>query len=82
MIAPIIRMDRIIIVIALITLNFGRVETAGFCREALRFFCFRFVDKIGVRENSNSTTCLSNNRIIKRDCYANWGGCQIANEIP
>ena len=58
-IAPIIRMDRMIIVIALITLNFGRVETVVFCGETLRFFFLRFVDKIGVRKNSNSTTCLS-----------------------
>lgn len=50
MIAPIIRMDRMIIVMALITLNFGRVETVGFCRETLRFFLLRFVDKIGVRK--------------------------------
>lgn len=50
MIAPIIKMDRIIIEIALITLNFGRVETVGFCGETLRFFFLRFVDKIGVRK--------------------------------
>lgn len=50
MIAPIIRMDRMIIVIALITLNFGRVETIGFCGETFRFFLLRFVDKIGERK--------------------------------
>lgn len=59
MIAPIIRIDRMIIVIALTTLNFGRVETGGFCREALRFFLIRFVDKIGVRKTQTALTCLS-----------------------
>ena len=54
MIAPIIKIDRMIIVIALITLNFGRVENGGFCREALRFFLLRFVDKIGVRKTQTA----------------------------
>ena len=59
MIAPIIRMDRIIMAIALITLNFGRVETGGFCRETLRFFLLRFVDKIGVHETQTALAVLS-----------------------
>jgi hypothetical protein len=41
MIAPILKMDRMIIVIVLITLNLGREET-------LRFFLLNFVVKIGV----------------------------------
>jgi hypothetical protein len=41
MIAPMHKMDRMIIVIILITLNLGRVET-------LRFFLLNFVVKIGV----------------------------------
>lgn len=59
MIAPIIKTDRMIIEIALITLNFGRVETVGFCRETLRFFLLRFVDKIGVHETQTALICLS-----------------------
>ncbi len=56
MIAPIIRMDRMIMVIVLITLNLGRVETVGLCRETLRFFLLRFVDKIGVRKSRTALT--------------------------
>jgi len=43
-IAPIIKMDRMIIVISLIILNLGREET-------LRFFLLNFVVKIGVCKN-------------------------------
>ena len=59
MIAPIIKMDRMIIEIALITLNFGRVETVGFCRETHSFFLLRFVDKIGVHETQTALAVLS-----------------------
>lgn len=56
MIVPIIRIDRMIIVIALITLNFGRVETGGFCRETLRFFLIRLMVIIGVRKTQTALT--------------------------
>jgi hypothetical protein len=43
-IAPIIKMDRMMIEIILMTLNCGRLET-------LRFFLLDFVVKTGVHEN-------------------------------
>ncbi len=44
MIAPMHKMDRMIIVIIRMTLNLGRVET-------FRFFLLNFVVKIGVLQN-------------------------------